>query len=139
MALLYIIGMTSFNTSFTVAIAFFKQEQEADYSWALENLAEIPGTTLLITISTDRDLALMNDLPQTTGIPCRYQIQAMITNNTPLIVLDFYRLWRLGAATLPPEQQETNRTTELVFHPFLATVRQRYHMVRSHRRAQILE
>ncbi|RKF82608.1 hypothetical protein GcC1_013047 [Golovinomyces cichoracearum] len=64
----------------------------------------------------------------------------MITNNTPLTVLDFHCLWRLDVAAPPlPEQLEANSSTELVLDPFLAAVCQRLQMVGPHQKAQILE
>jgi hypothetical protein len=38
--LLHFVGSTPFNTSFTIAYAFFKGEEEADYVWALQALKE---------------------------------------------------------------------------------------------------
>ncbi|KAI9912618.1 hypothetical protein PsorP6_006200 [Peronosclerospora sorghi] len=57
--------MTSFNTSFTVAVAFIREETKPYYyRWSLDHVADLYGqSSMAITITTDRELALMNALP----------------------------------------------------------------------------
>jgi hypothetical protein len=66
MPMLHVVGMASFNTSFTVAIAFMKSEDTASYKWALQELAKIfTGRTQPACITTDREQALINALAST--------------------------------------------------------------------------
>jgi hypothetical protein len=64
MPMLHVVGMTSFNTSFTVAVAFLQEETELYYQWSLEQLATLFQQQKPITITTDRELALINTLPK---------------------------------------------------------------------------
>ncbi|CAG8502740.1 2637_t:CDS:2, partial [Scutellospora calospora] len=61
MPLLHVVGMTSFNTTFSSCFAFLKSEQEEDYKWALTCVfrifGDIPKPQVIVT---DRELALMN-------------------------------------------------------------------------------
>jgi len=79
MPMLHVIGMTSFNTSFTVAVAFLKEETEPYYRWALEQVANLYGTTKPLVITTDRELALMNAVdftfPTSKHLLCVWHIQ----------------------------------------------------------------
>jgi hypothetical protein len=79
MAMLHVVGMTSFNTSFTVAIAFLKNEDQASYLWALTHVQKnyaVQAQPLCIT--TDRELALINALavvfPAETHLLCVWHI-----------------------------------------------------------------
>ena len=65
MPMLHIIGVTACNTSFTVAVAFIREETEMYYRWALEQLAEFYDEMQPLTITIDRELALMTALPAT--------------------------------------------------------------------------
>nr|CCA18072.1 Pc21g00130 putative [Albugo laibachii Nc14] len=58
--LLHIVGMTSFNSHFSVGFCFLKEEKQSDYTWALSKLATIwtPETRPGLIV-TDRELALM--------------------------------------------------------------------------------
>ncbi|KAI1007714.1 hypothetical protein K3495_g514 [Podosphaera aphanis] len=84
MPLLHILGTTSFNTSFSVAFAFLRHEREHDYQWALENIIGLFSDRLPVTITTDRELALMNSnetlLPNMAHL-CVWQIQKNVLNN----------------------------------------------------------
>lgn len=65
MPMLHIIGVIACNTSFTVAVAFIREETEMYYRWALEQLAEFYDEMQPLTITIDRELALMTALPAT--------------------------------------------------------------------------
>nr|CCA25904.1 Pc21g00130 putative [Albugo laibachii Nc14] len=58
--ILHIVGMTSFNSHFSVGFCFLKEEKQSDYTWALSKLAIIwtPETRPGVIV-TDRELALM--------------------------------------------------------------------------------
>ncbi|CAG8503738.1 2675_t:CDS:1 [Acaulospora morrowiae] len=61
MPLLHIIGMTSFNTTFSSCFAFLKSEQEEDYEWALIRVARIfKEISKPQVIISDQDQALMH-------------------------------------------------------------------------------
>ncbi|KAI0996028.1 hypothetical protein K3495_g12154 [Podosphaera aphanis] len=85
MPLLHIIGTTSFNTSFSVALAFFRHECEHDYQWALENIIGLFSDRLPVTITTDREVALTNSietlLPNMAYLLCVWHIQRHVLNN----------------------------------------------------------
>ncbi|KAI0995297.1 hypothetical protein K3495_g12885 [Podosphaera aphanis] len=85
MPLLHIIGTTSFNTSFSVAFAFLRHEREHDYQWAFENIISLFSDRLPLTITTDRELALMNSietlLPNMAHLLCVWHIQKNVLNN----------------------------------------------------------
>ncbi|KAI1000988.1 hypothetical protein K3495_g7212 [Podosphaera aphanis] len=78
MPLVHIIGTTSFNTSFSVAFASLRHEREHDYQWALENIIGLFSDRLPVTITTDRELALMNSietlLPNMAHLLCVWHI-----------------------------------------------------------------
>lgn len=57
--LLVVIGITGLHTSFYVAFIFLQGEQETDFVWGLQKLAELLPAKPKIMV-TDRDLALMN-------------------------------------------------------------------------------
>ncbi|KAI0993973.1 hypothetical protein K3495_g14210 [Podosphaera aphanis] len=85
MPLLHIIGTTSFNTSFSVAFAFLRHEREHDYQCALENIIGLFSDRLPVTITTDRELALMNSietlLPNMAHLLCVWHVQKNVLNN----------------------------------------------------------
>ncbi|CAG8795333.1 28997_t:CDS:2, partial [Racocetra persica] len=61
MPLLHIVGITSFNTTFSSCFVFLKSEQEDDYVWALNRVAHIFGNVPKPkVIVTDHELALMH-------------------------------------------------------------------------------
>ncbi|RKF96061.1 hypothetical protein GcM1_005004, partial [Golovinomyces cichoracearum] len=123
------------SASFTNTVSLFEHITKRVLTYALNKVLEQYELAKDAT-NTSTCTYVFN---KTTGIPCQYQIQAMITNNTPLTVLDIHCLWRLDAAAPPPPEQIETSSTELVLDPFLAAVRQRYQMVGPHQKAQILE
>jgi hypothetical protein len=79
MPLLHVVGMTAFNTTFSICFVFLKEEKEADYVWALRQVNAIfSAENLPETIVTDRELALMNALrvvfPSSTNLLCVWHI-----------------------------------------------------------------
>ncbi len=77
MPLLNMVEMTGLNTTFYVAFAFVRTEQEEDFTWALQQFIRSTTTTPGIAV-TDRDLGLMNSLesqlPRTTHLLCQWHI-----------------------------------------------------------------
>ena len=86
MPLLHVVGMTSFNTTFSSCFVFLKSETQEDYEWALTRVArlfeEMPKPQV---IATDRELALMNALevtfPESKNILCRWHIDKNVLAN----------------------------------------------------------
>ena len=74
--LLEIVGVTSTNLTFSVALAYLEGESEGNYTWALSRLKTIleDGWVPSIIV-TDRELALMNVIervfPTTRHMLCR--------------------------------------------------------------------
>jgi hypothetical protein len=61
MPLCNIVGITAVNTTFFVGFAFLKTEQQPDFTWALEQLSAVAGSSHKPqVVVADRDLALMN-------------------------------------------------------------------------------
>ena len=84
MPLLHVVGMTAFNTTFSVCFAFLKEEKEDDYGWALQQVHNLfPPDRLPETIVTDRELALMNALrqqfPHSRNLLCAWHINKNVT------------------------------------------------------------
>jgi hypothetical protein len=84
MPMLHVVGMTSFNTSFTVAIVFMKSETAASYEWALQQLMPIfANRNQPACITTDRELALINAIastfPTTIHLLCLWHINKNVT------------------------------------------------------------
>jgi histone-lysine N-methyltransferase SETD2 len=77
--LLEIVGVTSTNLTFSVALAYLEGESEGNYTWALSRLKTIleDGWVPSIIV-TDRELALMNAIervfPTTRHMLCRWHI-----------------------------------------------------------------
>lgn len=90
MPVLHVVGMTSFNTSFTAAVAFIREENEEYYKWALEQVAQLCGLIAPATIITDREFALMNVLlkvfPSSAHKLCNSHIQKNIVQKGKRIV-----------------------------------------------------
>ena len=79
MPLLHVVGMTSFNTTFSSCFAFLKSEQEEDYKWALTRVTHIFSNDLRPqVIVTDRELALMRAIqtifPESQNLLCVWHI-----------------------------------------------------------------
>jgi hypothetical protein len=84
MPLLHVVGMTAFNTTFSICFVFLKEEKEADYVWALQQVYRLfSNGNLPETIVTDRELALMNALrrlfPNSTNLLCAWHINKNVT------------------------------------------------------------
>ncbi|CAG8808070.1 26966_t:CDS:2, partial [Racocetra persica] len=80
MPLLHIVGMTSFNTTFSSCFALLKLEQEDDYVWALNRVAHIFGNVPKPkVIVTDHELALMHAVhtvfPESQNVLCVWHIE----------------------------------------------------------------
>jgi hypothetical protein len=83
MPLLHIIGMTSFNTTFTVGFCFLAMERFENYMWAMSKLSKVwKNGCVPNVIVTDRELALMNAIqqvfPLSTNILCIWHINKNI-------------------------------------------------------------
>jgi hypothetical protein len=92
MPLCGIMGITGLNTSFFVALAFLPMEQEADYTWVIQQLTcSAPGFRKPGVIVTDRDLALMNALAavllKSKHMLCKWHIR----KNVKVKCLPFFR------------------------------------------------
>jgi hypothetical protein len=84
MPLLHVVGMTPFNTTFSICFVLLKEEKEADYVWAIEQVCRLfSDGNLPETIVTDRELALMNALqlllPNSTNLLCAWHINKNVT------------------------------------------------------------
>lgn len=81
MPLLNIVGLTGLGTTFYVAFAFLRAEQENDYTWALQQLKSFLPVVPRLFI-TDRELALMNAIsavfPDAGHLLCQWHIQKNI-------------------------------------------------------------
>jgi len=63
MKLFYVIGITSFKTTFYVGFDFLQKETEEYYAWALENVKSLHGAiSYSPVIAIERYLALVNAL-----------------------------------------------------------------------------
>jgi hypothetical protein len=94
--LLNIVGSTSLNLSFQVAVFFIRREREEDYTWALSTLRtwlrvkDIPAHRIIVT---DRELALTNSLymqfPESITLLCRWHVnKAVVAHCKPLYPRD---------------------------------------------------
>ena len=84
MPLLHVVGMTPFNTTFSICFVFLKKETEADYVWAIEQVCKLfSDGNLPETIVINRELALMNVLqlllPNSTNLLCAWHINKNVT------------------------------------------------------------
>lgn len=81
MPLLDMVGLIGLNTTFYVAFAFVKSEQEEDFTWVLKQLQELLRA-LPSVVMTDRELALMNAIrnvfPAAHSLLCQWHIQKNI-------------------------------------------------------------
>ncbi|CAG8719131.1 17336_t:CDS:2 [Cetraspora pellucida] len=80
MPLLYVVGMTNFNITFSSCFAFLKSEQKEDYNWALTRVAYIfDDISKFQVIVTDRELALMHAIrtifPESHNLLCIWHIE----------------------------------------------------------------
>ncbi|CAG8666746.1 18842_t:CDS:2, partial [Racocetra persica] len=86
MPLFHVVGMTSFNTTFSSCFAFLKSEQEEDYKWALTCVFHIFGNIPKPqVIMTDHELALMNVIktvfPESKNLLCIWHIEKNVLVN----------------------------------------------------------
>jgi hypothetical protein len=84
MPLLHVVGMTPFNTTFSICFVFLKEEKESDYVWTLQQVYRpYSDENLPETIVTDRELALLNALrllfPNSTNLLCAWHINKNVT------------------------------------------------------------
>lgn len=104
MPLLHVVGMTSFNTSFSMCFAFLSKETEMEYAWALQQIAQLfDGMHKPAVIVTDCELALMNALecifPNSAHMLCIWHIHKNILSKCKSKFLDgeawdqFYSSW----------------------------------------------
>ncbi|BBM97256.1 hypothetical protein Mp_1g04240 [Marchantia polymorpha subsp. ruderalis] len=88
MPMFHVISITNFNTSFTIAVAFLKEETEPAYQWFLQQLANLNQQLRPLTINTDREQALLNALPYTfltsAHLHCVWHIQKSVVANKSL-------------------------------------------------------
>lgn len=86
MPLLEIVGVTSTNSTFSIAFVLMDEEKESNYTWALNCLkSTFDGYDGPYVIVTDRELALMNAcanvFPTSNRLLCRWHISENIKNN----------------------------------------------------------
>jgi hypothetical protein len=79
MPLCNMVGITAVNTTFFVCFAFLKTSQQPDFSWTLEQLSAVAGSSHKPqVVVTDRDLALMNAVavvfPTSKHLLCTWHI-----------------------------------------------------------------
>jgi hypothetical protein len=86
MPLLHVVGMTSFNTTFTSCMVFLNEEKENDYIWALDCVAELfEGIDMPSVVTTDCERALMHALERSftssVNLLCVWHIQKNVLAN----------------------------------------------------------
>lgn len=87
MPLLHIIGVSSSNSTFSIALCFMQNEQEESYIWALKTFFSfLDPLSFHPVLCTDRDLALLGAIkavcPDNPHLLCIWHINKNVTSNT---------------------------------------------------------
>ena len=99
MPLFHIVGVSSFNTSFSACFSFLQKEEEGDYEWALKKFQNILGVDRHpLVMVTDREQALLNAIkvifPSIGHLLCLWHIEKNILSKC-MVKFEKEKDWKL--------------------------------------------